>query len=555
MLQTLRIESYALIDLVELEFDSGLNVLTGETGAGKSIIVGALTLVLGGRASSDVVRAGSKRAKVDALFRLPSPPPRLGELLAAHEIDWEDGELLLSRVVSAEGRSKAYANGNLIPVSLQAAIGDELVDLHGQHEHQSLLKNDRQLLLLDSFAGADAKVEALGERVRALRAVENRIAELESSDREQARRVDFMRFEADEIDAAGLDPEEEAELISRRNLIANAEKIFTLASKAKQFLTDSNDSPSAMDSVGRASGELEELAAIDESFESLAVSARNVLSEIESLSGDLLPYTDGMDYDARELDGLNERLSAIRALQRKYGETIEEILAYRVRIATDIEAFEHRDRHLAELQEERGTLLAEADKHARALSKQRRSVSKKLDAQVTAALQDLGMEGGRFSTQIETGPLNATGTDRIEFLLTANPGEALKPLKEVASGGEVSRIMLALKSVFAEADRIPSLIFDEIDAGIGGAVATKVAFKLRALARSHQTICITHLPQIAAAGLTHYHVSKHTRGDRTSTHVARIDKGSRVEEVARLLDGTVTQLSLDHAKALLKELA
>ncbi|MDK1021671.1 MAG: DNA repair protein RecN [Candidatus Hydrogenedentes bacterium] len=555
MLQTLRIQNYALIDEVELEFDPGLNVLTGETGAGKSIIVGALMLVLGGRASSEAIRSGTRSAKIEALFRVASPTPRLQELLESHAIELEEGELLLSRVLSPEGRSKAYANGSLIPVSVQSAIGDELLDLHGQHEHQSLLKTDRQLALLDSFAGLDSKREILAELVRALRELEARIAGLESNDREQARQIDFMRFEAEEIEKADLRPGEEAELKSRRNLIANAEKIFSLASNARRLLSESGESSAALDTLGAAVGNLEELAAIDERFGPMAAQARNAMAEVEALSSELFQYTEETDYDPRELDAVNGRLSTIQALQRKYGDTIEEVLAYRDRIVSEIEAFENRDRDLEELRCKHGELLTKAKNQARALSKRRKSAAAELDAKITASLQDLGIEGGRLEIDIQDAELNPSGMDQIAFMLTANPGEPPKALRQVASGGELSRIMLALKGVFADADRIPTLVFDEIDAGIGGPVATKVAFRLRDLARSHQTICITHLPQIAAAGFTHYHVSKTTRNGKTSTHVSRIDRGSRVEEVARLLDGSVTEVSLTHARALLKDLA
>ncbi len=555
MLQTLRIQNYALIDEVELEFDSGLSVLTGETGAGKSIIVGALTLVLGGRASSETIRSGTRSAKIEALFRFPSPTPRLQKLLESHAIELEDGELLLARVLGPEGRSKAYANGSLISVSVQSEIGDELVDLHGQHEHQSLLKTDRQLALLDSFAGLDSKREILADSVRALRELEARIAGLESNDRERARQIDFMRFEAAEIEKADLRPGEEGEVTSRRNLIANAEKIFSLASNARRLLSESGESAAALDTLGAAAGDLDELGAIDARFGPIAAQARNAISELEALSSELVQYAEQADYDPRELDAVNARLSTIQGLQRKYGDTIEEVLAYRDRIVSEIEAFEDRDQDLEQLRSKREELLTKAKRQARAISKVRKAAAAELDGKITASLQELGIEGGRLETDIQDAELGPSGMDRVVFMLTANPGEPAKALRNVASGGELSRIMLALKGVFAEADRIPTLIFDEIDAGIGGAVATKVAFRLRDLARSHQTICITHLPQIAAAGFTHYHVSKATRNGKTSTHVSRIDRGSRVEEVARLLDGSVTEVSLTHARALLKELA
>ncbi len=555
MLQTLRIRNYALINEVELDFDPGLNVLTGETGAGKSIIAGALSLVLGGRASSDAVRNNAVSAKIEAVFRLPSPTPRLLKLLESHDIELENGELLLARVITAEGRSKAYVNGSLIPISVEAAIGSELVDMHGQHEHQSLLKADYQLDLLDSFAGLHSKKDALVRTVRTLRDLEKRIEDLETNDREVARRIDFLRYEAAEIDKADLHPDEETELKSRRNLIANSESICSLASEAKRLLSESQDTPCALDLLGAAVEKIEALAAITESFEPIATRARAAWTDLEALPSELREHAEVSNYDPEELDAVNARLSVFQTLLRKYGDTVTSILEYREKIADDIDAFENRDRRLDELREEKKRVLAKAKKHAGVLTKERKKAAKVLDEKVTASLQDLGIEGGKFRTKIEKAQLSISGSDGVEFVLTANPGEPLKPLRQVASGGELSRIMLGLKGVFAEADRIPTLIFDEIDAGIGGTVATKVAFRLRDLARSHQTICITHLPQIAAAGFTHYHVSKSTLNGRTSTHVSRIDRMTRVQEVARLLDGSVTEVSLTHARALLKELA
>lgn len=555
MLQTLRIRNYALINEIELDFDPGLNVLTGETGAGKSIIAGALSLVLGGRASSDIVRSQAASAKIEALFHLSSPTPRLLDLLESHDIELENGELLLGRVITSEGRSKAYVNGSLIPISVEAAIGSELVDLHSQHEHQSLLKAEYQLDLLDSFAGLESKRDVLAEMVRTLRELEKRIEELESNDREAARRIDFLRYEAMEIDKADLHPDEESELKSRRNLIANSEQICSLASGARRLLSESDNSPCALDLLGAAVEKIEALSGINEGFEPLAASARSAWTDLEALPSELRELAEVSEYNPQELDAVNARLSVFQGLLRKYGDTVTGILEYREEIAADIDAFENRDLRLDKLREEKTRALAKAKKHARALTKARKRAAKDLDEKVTSSLQDLGIEGGRFQTKIEKAPLSLTGMDGIEFMLTANPGEPLKSLRQVASGGELSRIMLGLKGVFADADRIPTLIFDEIDAGIGGTVATKVAFRLRDLARSHQTICITHLPQIAAAGFTHYHVSKSTRDGKTSTHVSRIDRMTRVKEVARLLDGSVTEVSLTHARALLKELA
>jgi len=553
VLETLRIRNYALIDELEVELGEGLNALTGETGAGKSIVVGALELVLGGRASAEMIRDGSKQARVDAVFRLPVPSRRLTGLLKNHDIDWDGYELILSRVVTAEGRSRAYVSGSLVLVSLLAELGDELVDLHGQHEHQSLLKAERQLDLLDAFAGTEETARAVGEKVTHLREIEKAIAALESEDRERARRMEYLRHETNEIHAAALLPGEEEELRGRRNLITNAERIFSLASGALATLSESEETPAVM-AVDAALADLQELARIDERFQSMAGRLSGVRAEIEECVSELRAYSSRLEFDPAELEEVNERLSLLSDLRRKYGGSVEAVIEYGEKAAAELQAFDSRDQHLAELSANRETARAEVQNLAVELSRKRHAASRKLDKLVTSALQDLGMKGGLFETCIRTGELNATGVDQVEFLLTANPGEKPRPLRQVASGGEISRIMLALKAVFADADRIPTLIFDEIDAGVGGKIARNVADKLRDLAVSHQTVCITHLPQIAASARHHFRVSKETVSGRNVTLVGRVESTERIEEVARLLDGSVSDVSLRHAKELLKEI-
>ena len=552
MLETLRIQNYALIDDLEVDFTGGFNILTGETGAGKSIIVGALNLVLGARASNETVREGARQAKIDAVFRVPRPSKRLDGLLKQHGIECEDGELLLSRVVTADGRSRGYVGGSLAPISVLAEVGDELVDMHGQHEHQSLLKPDRQLDLLDGFADAETLVADVREVVGQLRDLEKAIAELETEDRERLRRIEFLRYETSEIDAAGMRSGEEEDLKARRNLIANAEKIFSLAAHARTALYEGEET-SAIGSVDAASADLTELAAIDERFRPMLEQLGAARATVEEVATDLRAYADGLDFDPRELDSVNERLVVIGGLKRKYGNSVEAVLEYREKAKAEIDAFESRDKRLLEMQNRRKEISDRAEKMALALSQKRKTAARKLDKQVSSALQDLGMKGGRFETSIETTALCLNGVDRVEFLLSANPGEKLKPLRQVASGGEVSRIMLALKAVLAQADKIPTLIFDEIDAGVGGHIARNVVNKLRELARSHQTICITHIAQIAAGADTHFHVAKAAQKGRTATTVAPVENEARVEEIARLLDGSVSEVSLRHARALIDE--
>ncbi|MFP4502092.1 MAG: DNA repair protein RecN [Candidatus Hydrogenedentota bacterium] len=553
MLATLRIRNYALIDEVEVDLRPGFNALTGETGAGKSILVGALNLVLGTRASSEAVRAGAKRATIDAVFRITKPGPRLAALLAQHEVELEnDDELILTRSVGADGRSKAYVGGNLVPIAVLAAIGDELVDLHGQHEHQSLLKTDRQLDLLDGFAGAEKAAAEVTRIVRELHAAQRERAALETDDRERARQLEFLRFEVDEIDQAGLAPDEEAELRTRRNVIANAEQIYALAGRVGEALYDAEEG-AASEVLGRALRDLEELAGIDATFQPLAERLAGVRAEAEEIAGEVRAIGQALEYDPEELERLNERLTLIRDLKRKYGADIAEVLTYREQASAKIAAYDQRDERLAELAAQCQQLQAAAEQAARALSKTRKAAAKKLERKVTAALQELGMKGGRFEAQVAEAALTMTGIDKVRFLLAANPGEPLRPLHQVASGGEVSRIMLALKAVFAQADQIPTLIFDEIDAGVGGTVAVKVAEKIGALAASHQVICITHIAQIAAVAKAHFHVSKTTGKKRTTTAVQPVTDDDRVRELARLLDGSLSKLSIEHARALLEK--
>jgi DNA repair protein RecN (Recombination protein N) len=555
MLRTLSIRNFALIDRLEIDFGPGLNILTGETGAGKSILIGALELVLGARASSDVVRAGAARAEVQAVFSLEGAGREFAALLERHGIEPDDDEIILARTVSSEGRSKAYAAGQLVPASALTEIASELVDLHGQHEHQSLLRADRQLDLLDAFGELAGLRQRVADRVRELRAAEAELRALADDGREPQRRLDFLRFEAEEIDRAKLHAGEDDELKERRALLANSERIWSNVALARTKLAESDAGDSAVEALSAALGALEQISEYHADLAALADRLRASIADVESVAYDLAPFGEQEDFDPRELDAINTRLALLRDLKRKYGESIDQVLAYRARIESDMDTLANRDRILAELLDKQQRIEAACREEAAALTKKRRATAKRLDQQVTQSLQDLGMEGARLSTEIAGSPLASSGMDRVEFLLAANPGEPPKPLRHVASGGEISRIMLALKSVFAEADAVPTLIFDEIDAGIGGQVATRVAQRLRDLAASHQVLCITHLAQIAAAGQHHFHVAKTISGGTTTTQVVRVESKSRVEELARLLDGSVTKVSLTHAKDLLKKLA
>ncbi|MFM1921987.1 MAG: repair protein RecN [Candidatus Hydrogenedentota bacterium] len=552
MLETLRIENYALIERVEIDFTRGFNVLSGETGAGKSILIGALQLVLGARASSDAVRQGAGRAQVDAVFLIPEGMKYLRDLLETNEIALEDGRLVLSRTVTADGRSKAYAGGRLVPLTLLAEIGDELVDLHGQHEHQSILRPDKQRELLDTYGGAQPLSARVAELVGHLREVRQRIAALETSDREMERRMDFLRHEIAEIDAAHLEPGQEEELKAQLSRANNAERIYELANLAFTLLS-SGEGSSASELAGRAARAVDELSTLDPELSALSDDLNQAIALLEGVADGLRDRTELETFDPRELERLNQRNAALGTLKRKYGGSIEEILAYRDKASAELDSYTSRDAELERLRGEAASCEAEARAAAAKLSAARRRAAGTLDKAVTHNLQRLAMKGASFKVELSPCELGSHGADEVRFLLAANAGEPAKPLKQVASGGEISRIMLALKAVFADVDEVPSLIFDEIDAGIGGAVARNVAETIAQLSRTHQVLCITHLAQIAAVGDSHLRISKAEREGHTVTSAALISGQDRVDEIARLLDGSVSKESIRHARALLKE--
>ena len=550
MLSTLRIENYALIEELELDFQHGFNVLTGETGAGKSILLGALNLILGARASSDGVRTGSERARVEGIFQIPNVSPRLQRLLEEHAIDLEDGELFVARTVNKDGRSKAYAGGALVPVSVLAALGDELIDLHGQHDHQSLLKAERQLELLDAFAGCSPLTVDVGNAVAQWREACKALEALEGDEREQVRRMELLRHEVEEISAAGFEVGEEEEIQSRLARINNAEALHGLSAKIYDQLY-AQEEGSSLDGLDKALRKLEELAEIDAHFQPLLEQLNDARTTVEAVAQEVRSLGEDAEYDEGLLNELNQRKSLLQDLKRKYGESVEAILAYGAAAAEELASYENRDARKAELSEVASKAEAKAMELAMKLRKKRTTCAKKLEQQVTDSMQDLEMAGARFSVALEERDLGSTGVDKITFMLAANAGDIEKPLRKVASGGEMSRIMLAMKAVFANADAIPTLIFDEVDAGIGGAVAHKVAAKLKDLAGTHQVLCITHLAQIAAVGNNHFAVSKSSTKGSTRTRVEALQAEARVEEIARLLDGSVSELSVQHAKALL----
>lgn len=572
MLTELTITDFAIIEQLHLRFTSGFNVLTGETGAGKSIIVDAVSLLLGGRADSTFVRAGAKVAQVEGIFRL-------SDLLKSHilpilEREGLEGDtpdtMILGREIRATGRNYCRVNGRTVNLSLLEEISQPLVDIHGQSEHLSLLRVRAHQRFLDRFGSLEEQQEILAKEVRRLQAVRKELASLLRNEQELARRVDQLTYQVQEINAARLEPGQEAELNSERNRLTNAEQLNQLASEAYAALYEgSEEQLSAADLLGQALRALNQLSKIDSSLEDQEQLAESLSIQIGDLARTLHDYQESIEFSPAHLAQVEERLSLIYSLKRKYGNSIEEILAFGQRAQAELESITHSEERIEALREEEETLRHSVGQMAADLSEARRAAGKRLATEVEAQLSDLNMEGASFRVDLSwtddpagvyvgerTLAYDQRGTDRIEFLIAPNPGEGLKPLVKVASGGETSRLMLALKTVLSTADETPTLIFDEIDQGIGGRVGGVVGRKLWGLTQAdglkHQVLCVTHLPQIAGYGDTHFHVEKGVSQKRTTTRVRVLDGAERVEEMAVML-GTPSDGTRRSAQEILEE--
>ncbi len=572
MLSELTIQNFAIIEHLHLRFGPGLNVLTGETGAGKSIIIDAVSLLLGGRGGGDFIRAGAQRASIEGVFFLDDESrAAVNPLLERDGLEGDDPAILtLAREIRRSGRSVCRVNGRAVSLKILKEIGQHLVDIHGQTEHLSLLRVREHGNLLDRFGGLWPLRERVAALVQELGAVRRELAALRRDERELARRVDLLRYQVDEIEAAHLEPGEEEVLIRERTRLANAEQLLALSEEAYLALYEGGeDQAAAVDLLQGAARALSSLARLDPGTASLAETAEELGYQLEDLAESLRDYRGRIEFNPRRLDQVEERLALLHNLQRKYGDTLEEVLAYAERARRELETIEHSEERIAELEAEEERLLREIGRVGAELSARRREAGERLAAGVEAELKELNMARARFGVALtrrdaEDGAyvegrrvaFDRSGLDRVEFLVAPNVGEPLKPLVRIASGGETSRLMLALKTVLAQADRTPTLIFDEIDAGIGGRVGAVVGQKLRGLTRGkgdaprHQVLCVTHLPQLAAYGDLHLHVRKEIVGERTVTHVRPLEGQARVEELAGML-GAVTEKTLASAREML----
>jgi DNA repair protein RecN (Recombination protein N) len=567
MLTELHIQNFAIIDKLELKFGPGLIILTGETGAGKSIILDAVTMLIGGRADTTVIRTEAEHAFVEGVFSLKGPEKEaLHAILKREELLDDENYVTLTREVRREGRSIARVNGRTVNVSLLKELGALLVDIHGQSEHLSLLDTRAHLGLLDRFADVGDALSDYRQSYHKLLAVRRELKDLRQAQADAERRIDFLTYQAEEIDAANLKSGEDVELKQERDRLANAESLAEYVQSAITALDEGTpESPAASDLVGQAAQAMMGLAKIDPEHVELSEQATALEEMLSDLVRGLRDYLEEIEFNPKRLEEVEERLDLIFSLTRKYGGSIEKVITSGADARAQLENISQATERIAELVSEETALLKKLAEEGGALSQQRQRAAATLGKGIEIELDDLRMASAQFSVDFQTKlapdgipvsdgkclAFDHNGYDRVEFLVAPNPGEGLKPLAKIASGGETSRLMLALKNVLARADEIPSLIFDEIDQGIGGRVGLVVGQKLWNLARNHQVFCVTHLPQLAAFGDQHYQVQKLVQDKRTLTRVAPLAGEPRLLELAQML-GQVGEGTLQSAHEILQ---
>jgi len=552
MLRELSIKNFALIEELHISLDKGLNILTGETGAGKSIIIGAIGLVLGEKASSEVIRKGSDLCEIRGLFEVKENI-RLKEMLAEKGLlSCKEEEFILKRELSRQGRGRCFLNSQIITLGMLEEIGNYLVDVHGQHEHQALLKPGVARDLLDEF-GVLMKLRKRTEQTyRKFREKSRELEELRASEKEREQQIDLYQFQIKEIDQANLSIEEEEVLEREHKVLSNAEKLGQLSQELYHHLYEGTGS--ITEKTALVERDLEKIVAIDQALKDELKELGEVKYRIDEMAIAIRDYRRKIEFNPQRLEEILERKELISKLKRKYGNTIKDILNYRKETQVKLDKLLNSAKNMEETIGEVERLQEELARQAGKLSGERKIAGAKLKKKMEQELKELGMGKARFDVEINQGEIKSSGMDEIRFLVAPNVGEDLKPINQIASGGEISRIMLALKTILAQADQIPTLIFDEIDAAIGGKIAQVVGRKMKTLSPNHQVICITHLPQIAVFASSHYFVDKKISGGRTKTMTALLDKKGKESEIARMLSGEqLTEITLKHAREMIRE--
>ena len=549
MLRLLHIENIAVIEQAEIAFDRGFNVLTGETGAGKSIVIDAISAILGERTYRDVIRTGADRAFVSAVFDgVPDLP-----WFAENRVEYDPSELLVQREVYADGKNVCRVNGRPVTVAILKKLGGQLVNIHGQHDSQQLFDETKHLSYLDLFARNEAERTAYAACYAQVLSLRREQERLTLDEGEKLRRVEALQYQLEEIGRAALQPGEDEQLENRRKLLQNAEKLSEALAAAAMALSGGEDASGALDLVGEADHALARIARYDEGLAALGDRLSNLQYELEDVAGELRDHLDQMAYSGEELEQIESRLDVIHRLKRKYGGSVEEILQYAEKAQRELDEITFSEERLAQLEKELAAATAEAKAAGLLLRETRQTAARAMETRLSQELAALDMPRAQFVCQLEETDLTPDGLDSLRFLMTANVGEALKPLSKVASGGELARIMLAIKNVLAEQDRVGTLIFDEVDAGVSGRAAQKVAEKLRAVSKNKQVLCVTHLPQIAAAADVHLLIAKTEREGRTYTQVTALDRPGRTREIARIIGGAeITETTLRSAGEMLQ---
>ncbi|MDN6640203.1 MAG: DNA repair protein RecN [Tetragenococcus sp.] len=555
MLLELSIENFAIIESLHLTFHKGMTALTGETGAGKSIIIDAMGLLAGGRGSTDYIRQGKQKCVLEGLFELPKSSS-FTILLEELGIDQQDEMLIIQRDITSSGKSICRVNGRMVTLGNLKRIGAYLVDIQGQNEHQDLLQPEKHLQLVDGFGTSSFKKQLAEykEKYTEFRELERKVRAIQENEQSYIQRIDMLNFQKSEIEEADLQIGEEEKLVEERDKLTNFQKIMDAFAKSHEVLAA--ETGNSLDGIGDAAQELQEVAHLDKEYEQINESVQNAYYLLQDAAGEISNLLDQLELDEGRLEEVNARLEVIRQLKRKYGDSISAVLTYYEKISSELAQAEDTGNRLEELQVNLDKQHDEIWKMAESLHSQRENIARQLEKDILQELADLHLENTQFEVRFakEKKALNSSGFDQVEFYLTTNPGEPLKPLAKVASGGELSRILLALKSIFSKAQEKTSIVFDEVDTGVSGRVAQAIAEKISGIGYGSQVLCITHLPQVAAAGDYQYLISKEVQDGRTKTIVDEIDTEERIKEIARMLAGAeITELTMENAKEMLTQ--
>lgn len=547
MLTSLKIENVAIIESAAIEFGCGLNVLTGETGAGKSIVIDSINAILGERTSRDIIRTGAQSAKVYAVFE--DVNERVRNFLDENGIDCEDGVLIINRTLSREGKNVCRINGAPVTVSMLREIGGELIDIHGQHDNQSLLSPEKHCGFVDSFAGNADLIADYREKYGRLCEIRSKLKKLTTDESSKSQRIDFLTYQIDELEKAEITIGERDELKARKSLINNSQKVIESLNIAYEALKADG---AGIDMITDAESEIANASAYMETLGEASEKITDIRYELEDIAETVRDAMTEVDFDPSELEDIDERLDLLYRLSKKYGDTEEEMLEYLEKARAELDNIAFSEERVKELQKQKKEALAETETAACKLTESRKTAGEKLSNAICSELEFLDMPNVRFVVKCNDIGLTENGKDEIEFLISANAGEEPKPLAKIASGGELSRIMLAIKNVLAETDGVDTMIFDEIDTGVSGRAAQKIAMKLRSASKGRQVICVTHLAQIAAQGDVHLYISKSVSDGKTYTNIKSLIEEERVAEIARIMGGMeITKLQLESAREML----